>query len=320
MLHRFISGDSLGKDFYGSTDPPEVVIRQVGQSVMQVWDLKRREVLEYQGSSLGLLGCFDPRKSFYFYEPDESLKEPYRGELSIPTMCSVSPDRRRYKEFLKKGAVKIYMPTWTLPELEAVGKFVCDRSPEQMPLDQSDISERFKTFGGIFRHVFAEDSDNAKEEQERAIQELDPKKFLLNDIDQGRKGVSHFVAQYRVVSEGEKAFRKAHLDFVNEEVQKEVETEFTKLDLNDKVRLLKKSDESPSFLSSMSRSIYDIFEEITAKRLCQGVRWKKKNLTDLRFSKFKLRLVDMKGTRLNMPIWKKWFFTFHSKAINQLLV
>lgn len=45
------------------------------------------------------------------------------------------------------------MPTRTLPELQAVGKFVADRSPEQMPLTEDDISERFHNlavFSGTF--------------------------------------------------------------------------------------------------------------------------------------------------------------------------
>ena len=87
---------------------------------MEVWDLNRGEVLEYEGSSLGLLQCFDPRKSFYLYEPGRSFEEPHQDELSIPNISSASPDNRRFEVFCKNGAKKIYMPTWTLPELQAV--------------------------------------------------------------------------------------------------------------------------------------------------------------------------------------------------------
>ena len=293
MLHRFICGDSLGEDVYGSTDPPEVVIRQFGESVMELWDLKKGQVMDCVDSTHLFLSCFDPRKTFYLYEPGSCFNEPHQVGLSIPTMCSASPDNRRYKEFCKNGGVKLYMPTWTLPELQAVGKFVFDRSPERMPLRLEDVPVRFATVGGIFRHLFAEDFDEVKENQRRAIQELDPKKFLLNDIDRGTEGVNHFVAQYRVVTEGDNAFRKASIDFVSEEVRNKVEAEFTTLDLNSKARFLEKNDDSPSFMSSMSRSIYDIYEEVIAYRLCEGVRWQKKNLADLKFSEFKLTLKEM---------------------------
>ena len=117
MLHRFLSGEPLSPDSFGSTAAPEVVIRQVGESDMEVWDLKQGQVINYEGISRSLLSCFDPEKSLYLYEPGESRKEPYFSGLQIPTMCSVSPDRERYKEFEKNRAVKLYMPPWTLPEL-----------------------------------------------------------------------------------------------------------------------------------------------------------------------------------------------------------
>jgi hypothetical protein len=115
MLHRFLSADTLPPDFSGSTSPPEVVIRQVATSIMQVWDIREGHVLFYDGISHGLLSCFDPNKSVYLYELGRSLEEPFFEELSIPTMCSVSPNEIRYKEFHKNEAVKIYMPKWTLP-------------------------------------------------------------------------------------------------------------------------------------------------------------------------------------------------------------
>jgi hypothetical protein len=134
MLYRFLSADALPPDSFGSTKCPEVVIRQVGESVMQLWDIKNGNVMDSVADPR-LLSCFDPNKSVYLYEPEGSLKGPHYAELSIPTMCSVSPDVRRYKEFSKNGAVKFYIPTWTLPELQAVRKFIADRSPKKNSFD-----------------------------------------------------------------------------------------------------------------------------------------------------------------------------------------
>ena len=64
MFHRFLSGDSLSPDSFGSTAAPEVVIRQVGDSNMEVWDIKEGRVMNYEGISRTLLRCFDPKKSF----------------------------------------------------------------------------------------------------------------------------------------------------------------------------------------------------------------------------------------------------------------
>ena len=172
-----------------------------------------------------------------------------------------------------------------------------------MLLNENDISKRFKASGGIFRHVFAEDFDTVKAEQRLAIKDLDPEDFLMNDITRSRGGVSHFVAQYRVVTEGPKAFRLPPIDFVSEEVRKAIEAEFFKMSLSDKVGLLRQKDESPLFLSSMDRGIYAIYEDVIAGRLIQGVRWEKKNLTDSNFTVFDLELAELVvGNCLSMKI------------------
>ena len=185
------------------------------------------------------------------------------------------------------------MPLWTLPELLAVGEFVRKRSPNQLPLSPEDISQRYYEFGGIFRHVFASDMISIRRKQEVAVQSLDPRLFLLDEIDQERREVSHFIAQYQVDTEGPVAYRDAHLDFTSNSIRTRVESRFMAMDLDHKVRLLIKSDESPSFLRSLGPRIYEIYEEVVAVRLRQGVTWQKKNLADSNFSEFKLKLTKL---------------------------
>ena len=293
MLHRFLSGEPLSPDYFGFTAAPEVVIRQVGESEMQVWDINQGKVMNCIKPSRLLLCCFDPKKSLYLYEPGKSSEEPHFEELSLPIMCSVSPGIRRYKEFEKNEALKFFMPPWTLPELLAVGEFVRKRSPNQVPLSPEDISKRYYEFGGIFSHVFASDMMSIRRNQEVAIQSLDPRLFLLDEIDEERRGVSHFIAQYQVDTEGPVAYRDAHFHFTSDSIRTRVESRFMAMDLDHKVRLLIKSDESPSFLRSLGPRFYEIYEEVVAVRLRQGVCWQKKNLTDSNFSEFILRLTKM---------------------------
>ena len=230
MLHRFLSGEPLIvkiTDYFGSEAAPEVVIRQVGGKAMQ-----------YEGISRSLLQCFDPNKSIYLYGPGESNKGPLFAELSIPIMCSVSPDIRRYKEFEKYGVLKFFMPSWTLRELLAVGEFVRKRSPNQVPLSPEDISKRYYEFGGIFRHVFASDMMSIRRNQEVAIQSLDPRLFLLDEIFQERRELGPFIAQYQVDTEGLVAYRDAHLNFTSDSIRTRVESRFMAMDLDHKVRFL----------------------------------------------------------------------------------
>jgi hypothetical protein len=180
------------------------------------------------------------------------------------------------------------MPTWTLPELQAVRNFVADRNPEQMPLTQDDIAERFHDFGGIYRHIFSPDIELVRKQQEEAIISLDPRKFLLDEID--RAQVSHYIAQYQVTTEGVRAFRDAHIDFISVKVQNQIKSRFSKLDLEDKIMLLKKNDEMPTYMPVQACHTY---EEVTEVRLLQGVHWQKKNLIDSHFVEFKLKLTKI---------------------------
>ena len=156
-----------------------------------------------------------------------------------------------------------------------------------MPLTAKEISERFHKFGGIFRHVFAPNIGKIEEDQRRAIQDLDPKEFLLDEINRGRKGVSHYVAQYVVITEGPDAYQNANIDFPSDYVRKEAEGSFTKLALNDKILMLRRNDECPTFMASKCELTY---EEVVPLRLRQGVDWQKKNFNDPLFSDFNLKL------------------------------
>ena len=293
MLLRFVRDGSLSPDSFGSTDAPEVVIRQVGQSDMQVWDLKQGRVLNYAGSFRSLLMCFDPKKSFYLYEPGDSLKGPHYLGLKIPTLCSVSPDERRYKEFKKNGAVKVYMPTWTLDELQAVRDYIHKRSPDAMPLNNSAIAERFNIVGGIFRHVFAPNFNAVLKDQEEAIKELEPKKFSLNKLDRQLKGVSHYVAQYRVTTEGDDAFLDANIDIVSEAVRNATVARFRELKLDEKIDTLITNDHRPKYMSAMCPLYY---EDVVAGLLYQkgGIEWERRKRTDAEFSRFNMSVTAIK--------------------------
>ena len=296
MLHCYITRKPLSPDSEGSTAAPEVVIRQVGDSVLEVWDLKQEQVLYCVNSnSYGVLSRFDPLKSIYLYEPEGSVYGPLYYGHWIPTVCTSPPEALTFKEFVKNGAVEIYMPTWTLPELQAVRTFIADRSPERMPLTEVDIAERFHAFGGIFRHVFAPNPDFIKEEQKRGIDEL-----FLGDIEQGRQECSDhvYVAQYSVETQGSRSFEDAEIDFVSDGVREAVEARISALDLEEKVRLLRQNDYHGIFMLFLSQYIY---EDVIALRLLQGVHWERKKYTDSDFSEFHLKLTKIvKG---NPPVY-----------------
>ena len=112
------------------------------------------EVYE-SNSTASILRMLDRCTTLYLYEPKDKLEEPFyaaSGARPVQIIATCSPDERRYKEFKKSGAIKFYMPCWTLNELQAVGAYMDSKYHEKLEVDFSPeaISDRFKRFGGIF--------------------------------------------------------------------------------------------------------------------------------------------------------------------------
>jgi hypothetical protein len=143
-LYRLATGN-IGPNVYGNI--PDTVIRQVRANSFSIYDFKTEKTEEF------LLGGFpktkipDQQKSIYLFEPEVFKIEPYIGGLYIPTISTVSPDQRRYKEFCKNGGVQFFMPLWTLEDLLVVGKDM--RENVKFPTELQDlykdekIKERF---------------------------------------------------------------------------------------------------------------------------------------------------------------------------------
>ncbi len=228
-------------DCYGSKKAPEVVIRQVGNEGIQVWDLKNARVLTlFDLSKYSLISSFDPEKTFYMFEPGSSIFEPEYYGISIPALITTSPDKRRYKEFAKNGGIYLRMPTWTLEELQAVRKYLADHCKEKFSLTSKDIESRFKEFGGNFRHIFAPDITKIRKYQNRAIAYLEIfPYFQSHEQHQVFLDVCENLAQYRVTMEGPEAFMKAEVELISEQVENKIRQRFSDSDANKKIEYLK---------------------------------------------------------------------------------
>jgi hypothetical protein len=211
-------------------------------------------------------------------------------------MITVSPDIVRYKEFMKqKRAIPLIMPVWEEAEFIAVSKYLL---PSQTEEDQKRVEEvvkkRVEEFGGIFRYVFGSEDDQilARSNRDQAITEVDLRYLLAAaTIDDVR--VSHFIAQFSKIptrdTEKSKAFRSFEIDLVSEEVEKELQDKMKALSIYDKIVTLKKNDQSPGYFSKLSR---DIYEEVIAERLVQGVIWQQRGNLSQEYSEFKLQLTS----------------------------
>jgi hypothetical protein len=290
-LVRILNVDKLGPlppDSYGSTAPPQYVIRQVGPDQLEIYDVQAKTVTTRLCPTISdirkILNSFVAETTLYFFEPDFTKHEPVSTD--IPTMITVSPDILRYKEFLKqKGSARLYMPVWTEAESLAVGKTLSPALPEE------EVKKRFQEFGGILRYVFGSEDvqEEARSNRRQAITEVDLR-YLLAAATIEDVRVSHFIAQFSKIptrdTEKSKAFRSFEIDLVSEEVEKELQDKMKALSIYDKIVTLMKNDQSPGYFSKLCR---DIYEEVIAERLVQGVIWQQRGNLSKEYSEFKLQ-------------------------------
>ena len=130
--------------------------------------------------------------------------------------------------------------------------------------------------------------------QKLAIERLDPGKFVYNDIDNQReRGVSPYVAQYIVKTDGRDPFQDPNIDIVSDAVREAIRGVFFKKNVNmeDKILILRENDRHPDYLPSMWQDLYDLAEHVIAQLLQgRGVYWQKKSLSDSNFTGFNLKL------------------------------
>jgi len=148
---------------FGSAAPPKVVIRHLPDE-FHVLFLEKG--VAHLVASQEVLKCFDPATTLYFYEPGQTHGvEPVGLTHALPTLATMSPDESRYKEFSKR-AETMYCPVYTKEELLAIGRDM--RQPARGLRSKlgdlygstfadlysdTNISQRFELYGGIFRFV-----------------------------------------------------------------------------------------------------------------------------------------------------------------------
>ena len=211
---------------------PQLIIRQVAQSELFFIFPEHCKVLSYDGDMIiarilpRITNNIRPDAALLLIEPDASLDEPVL--TPIPTILTCSPDRRRYHEFAKMGAIKHYMPVWQLDELQVVAAHIRANTNDEFlmsALASEEIEERYSRFGGIFRYVIPPTYEAlvaAQRDQDSILEQAKPADTFVwgSDIekrDDMKENVSHFLLQYEV---DEKTFKSFQMVTASEYVTK----------------------------------------------------------------------------------------------------
>ena len=214
---------------------PKLIVRQVGESEVQFIfppDPESGVVSFYTGKVqegiTTLRRSLQHDKVLFLVEPLNTLMEP--DIVGVKTILTCSPDQRHYKEFVKLAAEKLYMPVWTLEELQLVGAHIRRHTTDDFvknTLEEKQIKERFYRFGGIFRYVLPiRGVEDVKNLQERVLDHAKPVDTFLTgrnieQMDYQKDNISHFLLQYNVVPDG--SFQNFQMMYASEYVRWRIE-------------------------------------------------------------------------------------------------
>lgn len=296
LLIRYMRPDlfpTLAADYYCNTDPPRIIVRQVGLAYY-VYFLQEQIALyanATQESFNFMMTYFDPKITQFWFEPGTTTYVPVSiDDVAFPVLATVSPDLKRYKEFAK-AAKKAYMPLFTLSELLRIGDDIRNRpnTPQAIKnlLTSETIEERFNEFNGIFRYIFLH-GDELEEVRDKRNDALDAlingelgKLFAFPTIesnpDEQRRHISHLILKYDVTYDENSTkpvdnFSKVRFSFVSAEIKDKIieRLQFFKLE-----ELMQKLKADMNGKSSVTDALGKTYEMVCTRLMVipQGVLW-----------------------------------------------
>jgi len=261
-------------------DGLKYIIRQVGK-VIYIIDLMQSEGYIWQFKEIFPTVILDKvENAVYLYEPGEEKDQPPLGLQRMPSFATLSPHRIRIAEYRKTDYTELYFWPWSFSAMAAVA----NDSGQNL----NDLSERYRKFGGIVRHVLAEDVNMPNNELEERLSTIDEDilwhKALNIDRQESGRNVSGYILCYNNENEGNDRFTKKVLEFTSSLVESKVEAILNVKPTRDKAQIvLKRLNDEAVDLSGKN------LEAVVTELLSQGTsyNWESGKLGDENWSTFK---------------------------------
>ena len=196
---------TLGRNHLDVNTPPKVIARQVGDSSLILYFPHYDTAFKATCRFKYLLQALRPSSLLYLVEPDSH--KPCLGKFQT-IIISCSPDQSHYKEYVKRGARRRYMPCWTLNELQLVGAHVRSKCEARLQgfYSPEEIEKRYEKFGGIIRNVIPKDDslvDQVDQQLNSALKHttlFDLSKVAIDNegVDHLQKSITPFILHYDV--------------------------------------------------------------------------------------------------------------------------
>eukprot|EP00178_Gracilaria_changii_P018664 TRINITY_DN534_c1_g3_i1.p1 TRINITY_DN534_c1_g3~~TRINITY_DN534_c1_g3_i1.p1 ORF type:complete len:559 (-),score=62.77 TRINITY_DN534_c1_g3_i1:1035-2711(-) len=270
----------LPKDYFGNSTRPELVVRQVGAMSTELYFVSERKCFIMSRQPDILLKTFEPERTVFLFEPGNDICEP-AWIPGTPTSAYVSPNRSRYKEFVKRGAHILYNPVWDLDELLSVAGVM--RSEPSFPggmrslYEDKEVEKRFVEFGGILRYCLPQHPgvlEEARGQRRAALREAGRSNLIRFESIEHPE-VSHHLAYFKVKVSGPRPFTNATIDLINENVEAELRRVWLSVSFFDKVLALIRNDET----GYMETACQNLYEDVVADILTKKFSCRRKMVT-----------------------------------------
>ena len=235
-FHWYILHQMVNKNVVRNFEVPKLIVRQIARDWLVFIFTHNNKAFITNSVSLGHLILFDVHHDavLILVEPGESKHEPI-WDHGIQTILTCSPDQRRYKEYQKHGAEKIFMPVWSLDELQIAGAHIHRHTNDEYHkkvLTPEGIANRYYRFGGIFRHVIPVSKGALESVEKLQVQVLGHTKPVdtfvtgtgIEKIDDHKDNISDMLLQYKVNYEKED-FKNFKMVYASEYVKMMMEQE-----------------------------------------------------------------------------------------------
>ena len=233
-FHWYILYHMVNEGVVCKFEAPKLIVRQLTKDQLVFIFPQRCKVFYTFSVDLGLALLSDdiqPDTALLLIEPEASLKEPKFTGIKTILMCS--PDRKRYHEFQKKGAVRYIMPVWKLDELQLVAAHIRRNTSDKFlegALTSEGTEEQYRRFGGIIRYIIPINEkalEDTKRNQETVLANAKAVNTFIRAVDiekrdDRKENISHFLLHYKV---DEETFREFEMMIASEYVQEKLDVQ-----------------------------------------------------------------------------------------------
>jgi len=207
-IYYELSGETeFPRNWDGENEPPKKILLMTGgQDEYDLITVKDASVDVVHKTHVKTRR-FNKRNITALFEPGEIFETPnLRGFSHF--VITASPDKRRYKEYLKKGALQYVYPSWTFGELLFARDIVeplVSRAVKSLYTEASTV-QRIKEFGPFIRYLIVPHPHKVisiRDDQEKSLEglSLDVLSKVGRTIERGESKsieVSHRILRYEV--------------------------------------------------------------------------------------------------------------------------